>query len=50
MLSPRQYYRLGVARPFFMLIIFDFAMKITLQALAFQPNRRHQSIQRENLH
>ena len=25
-------------------------MKITLQALAFKPNRRHQSIQRKNLH
>jgi hypothetical protein len=29
---------------------FYFAIKITLQALRFQPNRWHQSIQRENLH
>jgi hypothetical protein len=28
---------------------FDFAIKITLQALRFQPNGWHQSIQRENL-
>ena len=45
------YYRLGMARPFLMLkaLFFDFAIKVTLQALAFQPNRRHQSIQREKL-
>jgi hypothetical protein len=30
--------------------VFDFAIKITLQALRFQPNRWHQSIQRKNLH
>jgi hypothetical protein len=29
---------------------FDFAITITLQALRFQPNRWHQSIQRKNLH
>jgi hypothetical protein len=29
---------------------FDFAIKIILQALRFQPNRRHQSIQRKNIH
>jgi len=42
-------YRLGVAHPFLMLkaFLFDFAIKITPQALAFWPNRRHQSIQRK---
>jgi hypothetical protein len=44
-------FRSGVAHPFLMLkAFFDFAIKITLQALRFQPNRRHQSIQRKNLH
>jgi len=44
-------YHLGVAHPFLMLkASFYFAIKITLQALRFQPNRWHQSIQRENLH
>jgi len=44
-------YRLGVACSLLMLkAFFDFAIKITLQALAFQPNRRHHSMQREKLH
>jgi hypothetical protein len=45
-------YRLGVARPFLMLkaLFLTLPWKKNLQALAFQPNRRHQSIWRENLH
>jgi hypothetical protein len=42
----------GCGAPIFnaLSIIFDFAIKITLQALAFRPKVRHHSMQREKLH